>query len=174
MSRQNDTHHFFWKSKLSQWSKATFTEAKNLVDVLPFAEVTYCCVEQYMMMHKALIMGDIDTAAAILITEDPAIHQALGRQIKGFDQELWDRTKYGVVLRGNLLRFRQNKEHRDLLFATYPRQLVEASPHDLIWGVGLEENNHMIDDPENWKGENLLGKVLTEVRDVLMHEEGVI
>lgn len=174
MSRQTETHHFFWKSKLSQWSTSPFTDDKFMSEYLPFNKVAFVCAEQYMMFHKAMIMGDFDTAKKILETTDPKEQQSLGRQVSGYDEVLWDRTRYDVVKRGNILKFRQNPELKKMLFDTYPRQLVEASPHDKIWGVGLDETDPMINDPENWRGRNLLGKVLTEVRDILMNEDGLL
>ena len=127
-----------------------------------------------MMFHKALIMGDFSTAEKILNEKDPKAQQELGRQIRTFDQKTWDALKYDIVRKGNILKFKQNPVHKALLFSTYPRQLVEASPFDRIWGVGLAEDDPLITDPENWKGDNLLGKVLTEVRDILMRDEGLL
>lgn len=172
MSRETDKHHFFWKSNLSQWSRSPIKFESPTPELFP--DVEYWCAEQYMMHHKAMIMGDFETAELIMLEKQQYVIKQLGRKVKYFDQKLWDTMKIQVVRNANYLKFKQNKEHKEALFKTYPKLLVEANPYDSIWGVGLDENNPLIDDENNWKGENLLGKILTEVRDSLMKEEGLI
>ena len=99
--------------------------------------------------------------------KNPANHQTLGRKIKGFNQTAWDYAKAKIVFDGNLARFDQSEKCRDLLFSTGKLKLVEASPYDLVWGVGLEANDPLILDEKNWRGKNLLGNILTEVKDLL-------
>jgi len=120
-----------------------------------------------MMQRKALLMGDFEAAAEIMLEKNPANHQALGRKIRGFNQDLWNANKYTIVLGGNLARFMQSQKCRELLLATGDKILVEASPYDKVWGVGLAASDPDILDETKWRGENLLGKVLTQVREVL-------
>jgi len=150
---------FFYKSKLSQWHMVDF-----VVD-----GIKYICCEQYMMAGKAKLFNDNETLAKIMEATHPRKHQNLGRIVKGYDQETWDRNKYQIVYTGNYHRFKQNKQDLDWLLAT-EGILVEASPVDKIWGVGLSANDPLIQDEKNWRGQNLLGKALTEVRETLRKE----
>lgn len=117
-------------------------------------------------------MDDIFAAEIILGEKDPAQHQKLGRQIQNFNQELWDANKYSIVLDGNRARFHQSQKCRELLLATGDKLLVEASPYDKVWGIGMGVNDPDILDQTKWKGENLLGKVLTQVREEI--KEGIL
>jgi ribA/ribD-fused uncharacterized protein len=108
--------------------------------------------------------------AEIMEADHPRDHQKLGRMIKGFDQELWDESKYNIVYTGNYYRFRQNDEDWQWLNATGNTMLVEASPIDRVWGIGMDMKDPDINDESKWRGQNLLGKVLTEVRDTIRKE----
>jgi len=155
-----EKYFFFWKHRLSQWHIVNFT----------VNGVVFNCCEMYMMYHKALLMGDSEAAEEILREKNPSNHQKLGRQIKNFNQELWDMNKYCIVLGGNLARFMQSPPCRELLLATGDKILVEASPYDKVWGVALSADNPDILDETKWRGENLLGKVLTQVREVIKQD----
>ena len=123
--------------------------------------------EQCMMWHKARTMKDSATAAKILSETDPKKVKALGREIKGFNQELWDAVKYYTVLRVNYLKFSQNPSLLKQLLDTDEKFLAEASPYDKIWGIGLDEENAKLIAYRNWPGQNILGHVLMEVRQTL-------
>ena len=125
---------------------------------------TYNCAEQYMMAEKARLFKDHEKLAAILSETDPQRQKRLGRQVTPFDKDRWDEVAYDVVVRGNLAKFRQNEEALRALLATGDKELVEASPRDRIWGIGLGANNPKALDKANWRGKNLLGKALMEVR----------
>lgn len=153
---------FFYKSKLSQWHIVDF-----VVD-----GIKYNCCEQYMMAQKALLFNDKETYYKIMKATHPREQQSLGRIVKGYDQKIWDDNKYNIVRNGNYHRFKQNKQDLEWLFAT-EGTLVEASPVDRIWGVGLASNDPLIQDEKNWKGQNLLGKALTEVREMLREEQNI-
>lgn len=154
---QSDKYFFFWKHRLSQWHIVEFT----------VMGVTYNCCEQYMMTQKAILMKDSESAKVILEEKNPAMHQKLGRKIKNFDQKLWDKNKYTIVLTGNLARFTQSQKCRELLLATGDKEICESSPYDLVWGCGLSQEDPRILDKNNWRGENLLGMILTQVREVI-------
>ena len=98
-------------------------------------------------------------------TNDPKQIKALGRKVKNFDGEIWRKLRYSVVLNGNYYKFAQNKNMRDILLATEDKILVEASPLDTIWGIGYAKNSPAATDPKAWRGLNLLGFALMEVRD---------
>lgn len=162
---------FFWghtaakntvtKSCFSQWYKANFTENGQ----------TFCCTEQYMMAHKALLFQDHNTFARILNTKDPQQIKELGRQVKNFQGDVWDKHKCTIVTKGNYLKFSQNKTLKAFMLQTKNKVLAEASPVDKIWGIGLAEDSEKVKNPLLWKGQNLLGFCLMEVRDLLLEQK---
>jgi ribA/ribD-fused uncharacterized protein len=129
--------------------------------------IQYNCCEQYMMHQKALTFGDTETAELVMKTENPKDQKALGRQVKNFDKAKWDTVSIGIVFKGNYAKFNQNVELGDELLATGNKILVEASPYDTIWGIGMGEKEPGINDPANWKGLNLLGWSIMLVRKEL-------
>jgi ribA/ribD-fused uncharacterized protein len=129
--------------------------------------IEYNCCEQYMMHQKALTFGDTKTAELIMEAEHPKDQKALGRQVKNFDKAKWDTVSIGIVYKGNYAKFSQNDELGDELLATGNKILVEASPYDTIWGIGMGEKEPGINDPANWKGLNLLGWSIMLVRKEL-------
>jgi ribA/ribD-fused uncharacterized protein len=147
---------------LSQWWPAPFT-----VD-----GVEYWTAEHYMMATKARLFGDDSIIDSILSVEDPCQAKAFGRQVRGFDEQSWKRNRYSIVKRGNLEKFRQNPELNGYLCSTSGYFLVEASPFDTVWGIGLDANDERAKRPSEWRGENLLGFVLMDVRDVVARAEG--
>lgn len=168
--RENLKYIFFWghtekenqvtKACLSQWYGCLFT-----VD-----GVVYNTAEQYMMAQKALLFDDGEIYEEIMKASHPKQFKDLGRRITGFQEKIWDENKYQIVVNGNYQKFLQNKDLRTFLTGTGKRVLVEASPYDKIWGVGLSADTLNIDNPNIWKGQNLLGFALMEVRDMLMEE----
>jgi ribA/ribD-fused uncharacterized protein len=150
---------YFWGGIFSQWAKC------NIHD--PAFNVTFNCAEQAMMYRKADTFADEDAKVAVMAEKDPRGQKAIGRTIKGYDNDTWDQVKYNIVLRNNLLKFTQNPSLKELLILTDGYELVEASPYDKIWGVGLGEDDKMILDKDKWCGENLLGKAIVEVRERL-------
>lgn len=163
---------FFWghtpssdgritESCCSQWWKCKFT-----VD-----GITYSCAEQYMMAEKARMFHDLEMLEKIMSAAHPKEMKAFGRAVKNFDQNLWNRSCYELVKRGNIAKFSQNQELWNFLKSTKKRILVEASPRDRIWGIGMGRNNPNAECPLKWNGKNLLGFALTEVRDILLQEE---
>ena len=133
--------------------------------------VQYHTAEQYMMAQKALLMGDKSTCEKIMASDNPKDYKALGREVQPFDAELWNRAKYGVVLKGNLAKFSQNPELFAFLDSTGNSILVEGSPYDDIWGVKLGIDDPRIMNPNEWQGENLLGFALMEARDILRERQ---
>ena len=128
---------------------------------------TYNCGEQAMMAAKALLFNDKDTLFLIMTTHDPRTIQSLGRQVKGYNQETWDKHKYKIMVDLSYARIAQNQYLKDILMDTGDKILVEASPVDKIWGIGLDASKALVTPDTEWKGENLLGKALTEVKNRL-------
>jgi ribA/ribD-fused uncharacterized protein len=151
------TFFFTEASPFSQWYRCAFT-----VDGAAFN-----CAEQYMMYGKARLFDDAETGAAILAASHPREHKALGRKVKNFDDRAWRLAREEIVMAGNRAKFTQNPELLAQLLATAGTTLVEASPYDKIWGIGLAATDARASDPAQWKGQNLLGKILTALRDEL-------
>ncbi|WP_330173357.1 NADAR family protein [Streptomyces sp. NBC_01498] len=147
-------------SCLSQWWESSFT-----VD-----GVEYATAEHWMMAAKARLFGDADAERVALTAPGPAQAKKAGRLVRGFDEAVWQRERSGIVVEGNLHKFRQDDRLRDYLLGTGDRVLVEASPMDRIWGIGLAEGDERAQDPARWRGLNLLGFALMETRERLREE----
>lgn len=143
---------------LSQWWPAPF-----VVDGVPYAHA-----EMFMMAAKARLFGDEATLARVLAAPDPRDSKALGRVVAGFDSRLWEQERYGVVLAGNRAKFGADPGLRAYLLSTAPALLVEASPDDAVWGIGLRADEPAARLPAQWPGRNLLGFALTAVRQELL------
>lgn len=161
---QTEAMVLFWQPPgvFSQWTDSEFT----------VNGITYLCAEQYMMAEKARLFGDEETLARILTSRSPREHKALGRQVRGFVHEVWEAECLGIVIRGSRAKFGQDAARREALLATGNRLLVEASPLDRIWGVGLRADDPRIHDPALWLGKNLLGQALMQVREELRAQAG--
>ena len=154
---------FFWKEPaldpgcLSQWWPAPF-----VVD-----GVTYRTAEHWMMAGKARLFEDADTLEKVLRAPAAAAAKSLGRAVRGFSEGRWAAARYDIVVAGNEAKFAQNDELRRFLASTRSRVLVEASPLDRVWGIGLAEDDEAATSPSRWRGRNLLGFALMEVRERL-------
>ncbi len=156
-SGNRDSFFLFYGGYLSQWAKTPFYHE----------EIRYGCAEQWMMAQKAEMFGDTEAHLKIMRAISPKQQKAYGREVRGFDKATWDKEAYRIVKMGNVLKFSQNEKARKFLLNTGDRTIVEASPYDRIWGVGLGEDHPDVIYPERWKGQNLLGKAIMDVRDVL-------
>lgn len=157
---------FFWghqpakdgsitKSCFSQWWESPF-----IVD-----GIAYKTAEHWMMAKKAVLFGDAETEAKILACTSAAEAKKLGREVRGYDDGIWTAQRYAIVAEGNCHKFNQNKDLGEFLLATGDVVLTEASPVDPIWGIGCAEDHPDAQYPEKWRGLNLLGFALMEVRE---------
>lgn len=153
--KETDEFYFFWKHEFGQWTKRTIVDVNG---------DEYNCCEQFMMAHKAKLFNDSETLAQIMDSDSPKEQQHLGRQVKGFNSTVWDENKFKIVFGANFLKFTQHEDLKNRLLATHDKTLAEASPDDLIWGIGFEANAEEATQPEKWTGKNLLGEVLMAVR----------
>ena len=151
---------FFWSGPFSQWYKSEFT-----IDGKKF-----CTAEQYMMYSKAIHFGDEEIAQKVMATRDPKKQKALGRQVKNFDATEWNRVARLYVFDGNYAKFTQNEDLLKILMATGDTVLVEASPYDAIWGIGMSEEEARKTPADKWKGTNWLGLAITKVREELLRK----
>ena len=143
---------------LSQWYVASFD----------IEGTQYPSAEHFMMASKARLFGDHKTLAKILASAEPKDAKALGRMVVGFEAALWEAHGFDFVVQANLAKFSQNLELKDFLISTSPKVLVEASPVDPVWGIGLASDDPQALDAAQWPGRNLLGFALMEVREQLM------
>lgn len=159
---------FFWghtpspdgsvsKSCFSQWFPSPFA-----VD-----GIQYPTAEHFMMAAKARLFADRENEELVLKASHPKQAKELGRKVRGFDEATWVRERYRLVVEGNLAKFSQNPELKEFLLGTGKRLLVEASPYDRIWGIGLSADHPDAANPQAWKGLNLLGFALMQVRATL-------
>ncbi|WP_461083864.1 NADAR family protein [Streptomyces deserti] len=157
-------------SCLSQWWPAPFT-----VD-----GVTYRTAEHWMMAEKARLFGDAEAERRVLAADHPSLAKKAGRLVRGFDEAAWERERFRIVVEGSVHKFAAHADLRAFLLGTgergemgVPRAggrgrvLVEASPVDRVWGIGLAADDEAALDPERWRGANLLGFALMEARERL-------
>ncbi len=159
---------FFWghqpskdgmitKTCFSQWWLSSF-EVNGVI---------YKTAEHWMMAKKAELFKDDEVLEKIIQCNSPAEAKKLGREVKNYDDKRWLENRYEIVKQGNFYKFSQNPDLKTFLLNTKDRVLVEASPVDPIWGIGMAEDHKDVLNPEKWKGLNLLGFALMEVRDEL-------
>lgn len=159
---------FFWghrpatngaigKSCLSQWFPTPFEKDGT----------RYPTAEHFMMVGKADLFGDAQARTRVLASADPGKAKAAGRSVRGFDNDAWERHRWDIVVEANVLKFGQNDAMRHFLLGTRNTVLVEASPVDAIWGIGLAADAPEAADPQQWRGLNLLGFALMEARKQL-------
>lgn len=164
---------FFWNGVFSQWYPSKFKVHANDIEMSDFFRtqfkhrISFCTAEQYMMFCKACLFDDYENAVNILATDDPKEQKAFGRIVQNFDKDVWESKAKEIVYAGNYAKFTQNAPLLMELFATSHTLLVEASPYDCIWGIGLDEQTAKKTPPEQWKGTNWLGEVLTKLRQDL-------
>jgi len=155
------SYYYFWKTKspFSNWYPATYT-----LDGIEFN-----CSEQGVMWAKAKLFGD-ETVAEQILNCNPNQQKKmkdLGRKVSNFDQKKWDEHKVNIYKNHNRAKYTQNNTLKHFLLSTGNKTLVEASPYDRIWGIGLTEENAKKRNPNTWPGQNLLGKLLTEIKNEL-------
>lgn len=158
---------FFWghrkpkqgvgKSCFSQWYEAPFEHDGN----------RYLTAEHFMMAEKSRLFEDQEATQKVVLAKTPGEAKRIGREVKGFDEEIWLQHRFDIVVKANLVKFSQNSDLKNYLLNTGERVLVEASPVDSIWGVGLAADDPLVESPESWQGLNLLGFALMEVREQL-------
>jgi len=159
---------FFWGGNFSNFHPADFIDQDG---------IKYSCTEQYYMSKKAVFFNDSETLTKILNEKNPGEQKKLGRQVAGFVESLWygegseENPAKKAMFDGNYLKYSQNEWLKKALLNTGNTLLVEASPFDNRWGIAMGVDNPNIGDPEQWRGKNWLGEVLTEVRERLRYED---
>lgn len=164
MSKEKYT--FFWGGPFSNFITSYFVDKEGL---------SYNCVEQYYASRKALFFGDKARFEQIMSIKDPKKQKRHGRLVTNFDSNKW----YGgesncpakkFMYDGNLLKYSQNEKLKKMLVETKGTILVEASPYDNIWGIGMPKC-YLAENKKFWKGKNWLGEILTQVREDIIKQE---
>ena len=162
---------FFWghtqkdpavvdRACLSQWFPRAFD-----VD-----GIRYETAEHFMMAEKARLFRDDEMLSKILACKTPAEAKAFGRAVRNYDDQAWGRFRSESVVRGNVAKFGAHADLKTFLLSTEQRVLVEASPRDRIWGIGMGASNPDARLPAKWRGRNLLGFALMQARAALSIE----
>lgn len=160
--RVTEKYVFFWETAdiYSNWYPARFR----------FEGHTFTNSEQAMMYEKAKLMGDTASMGKILKTTNPKKVKQLGREIKPWNEKLWEKNRLPIMTKICLVKFRANPVLKQELLNTGDKIIVEASPYDIIWGIGMRDDDDGVENPKKWKGLNLLGKALMAVREQLKNE----
>ena len=159
---------FFWghqKSKSGELISSCFSQWWTSPFIVE--NVRYNTAEHWMMAQKALLFNDREIYEKIIVAKSPAEAKALGRQVSNFNEATWNSKRFDIVVKGSLAKFTQHKDLKDFLLNTKEKILVEASPVDRIWGIGLTAESEKAENPKRWNGLNLLGFALMEVRDII-------
>lgn len=160
--KETETHIYFWgNSAFSNFFMSSFKYKENL----------FSNSEQAFMWEKARTFRNEESADLILNTIDPDECKRLGRLVKGYEDKIWSGLRYDIMKKINIEKWSQSKFLKSLLLSTGDKILVEASPKDNIWGVGFKYDDPLVLDDSNWTGQNLLGKVLMEVRKIISESE---
>ena len=151
-------HHENPFGVFSQWAYTPFEHSG----------MRFPTMEHFMMWQKAKRFGDEEMAKKIIWTENPEVVKRLGRQVKNFQQQVWDDCKEYLVATGNYCKFSQDPHLKRKLLETHDSIIVEASPFDKVWGAGLNADQVRRTEPRLYPGQNLLGRILMTVRGHLM------
>lgn len=155
--RETDTHLYFLRGVLSNFEKCYIKYKGHL----------FATTEQAFMWEKAVFFNDRESANKIIKEENPAKAKKLGREVKNFDDSLWSKVCYDFMYKVNYEKYSQNTRLKNILLNTSDKMIIEANPKDTRWGIGLSAEDDRVLDESQWQGENLLGKVLMQVRDEL-------
>ena len=154
IERITDKYVFFWNGIFSNWQPAIFE----------YKDHRFENSEQAFMWEKALAFDDKDIANKILLNSDPRKTKGLGRKVKNFDADKWEKVSLDIMIEVNMEKFSQNLRMEKHLLSTNDKIIVEASPYDKIWGIGLHQDDDRVLDESQWDGLNKLGIALMEVR----------
>ena len=170
--RLTDTHVYFLGGYFSQWAHSPFSGAipglrytSSGQQLHPVGTIRFSCCEQYMMAAKAMMFEDQETLLEIMDATHPGDMKRLGRKVKNFDVDVWNRHARDVVYLGNFYKFTQHNGAKDFMDHTKDKIVVEGADYDKIWGVGIAWDDPQIEDEASWQGTNWLGQCIMRVRE---------
>uniref|UniRef100_A0A183BN76 DUF1768 domain-containing protein n=1 Tax=Globodera pallida TaxID=36090 RepID=A0A183BN76_GLOPA len=149
--------------KLAPFFTDAFVFSNHFVCRFVVEGLEFCCTEQFYMYFKAQMFGDEESASAIIRSTNPKEIKRMGAQIRLFDTEKWRQVSILVMTVANWMKYQQNAELRIQLLSTAGSLLVEAAPNDNYWGIGNNIANAQ--DVQKWNGKNVMGRILTKIRD---------
>ena len=152
---------FFWSGVFSNWHPCIFT----------YKNITFNCSEQALMYEKAMLFNDVNIANQILNAKLPKEQKNLGRKVNNYDDKIWSAQREQIMVDILYCKFSQNEKLKNKMLQYKDYNFVEASPYDIIWGIGLHEDDNLILNENNWRGQNLLGKCLDKVCKMLSNEQ---
>ena len=161
--RLTNTHLFFLRGVFSN-----FQHCPSLI----IDEIKFANTEQAFMYYKAIHFKDFEIAEKIKKETDPAKAKKLGRLVKNYKDDEWEKVRYSYMHKVNFAKFTQNVKFRKILIGTKELKLVETNGKDTIWGIGLYANDDNVLDESKWKGRNLLGEVLMQIRQYFFNLKG--
>jgi ribA/ribD-fused uncharacterized protein len=161
---ENDQYVFFWGGPFSNWYKSKYKFIDNE------GTLEFNCSEQQYMAAKALYFGDGESYDKIMESNNPRVQKAIGQKVKNYNDVKWAEYRYAAMLLSVYLKFSQNKDLQKILLDTGDKKIVEASPLDTVWGIGMAVDDPDILDETKWRGQNLLGKALMWTRERLLNE----
>ena len=158
---ETDKYIFFYGSYFSKWAMRD----------IEIDGIVYNCCEQAMMAEKAKLFKDDYALKNIMESKNPSLQKSWGRKVKNFNKEKWEKEAKKIVYKANYAKFTQHKDLKKKLLDTKDKIIVEASPYDCIWGIGMSCDAKGIEDPKNWRGTNWLGEVIMKVRKTIRKEK---
>lgn len=153
---------YFWNGIFSQWYACDVYDTDK--------KINYNCAEQAMMAYKAATFNDEFAFDMIMDSNSPSTQKSWGRKIKNYDDAVWNKVRLDIVSKISYWKFSQNKTLKELLILSRDAEICESSPVDPIWGCGLAEDDPLIYDKKNWKGQNLLGIAIMNAREKILSE----
>lgn len=157
---ETDKYVFFWGGPFSNWHPCEYE----------YLGQKFNCSEQQFIATKATLFKDDEALKTIMGTDDPSVQKRAGRLVKNYDDQKWTQTRYLAMQLAVLGKFSQNIELQKILLRTKNKIICEASPYDKLWGIGIGVDHPDILDESKWQGENLLGKVLMDIREKLLDD----
>ena len=159
--RETQTHLYFLRGVFSNFQTCTVV----------YKGLTFPTTEHAFMWEKARHFGDTQACMEILNAKSPADAKAIGRRVKNFKPDVWDKVSEGYMYAVNFAKYEQNPVLAQYLLSTGSKTLTETNGKDKLWGIGLYASDDRVLDESKWQGENRLGKVLMDVRQLLQQRK---
>lgn len=167
---ENENYSFFWGGVFSNWYTSPFDYDTGTPE---YGVQTFTSAEQAFMLHKAYLFNDHESIAKIMATHNPAQQKKLGKLVKDFDKAKWESVCVDLITNVLVAKFSSGPIIKQILLDTGDKHIVEASPYDVVWGIGMGVDDEDILDESKWKGKNFLGICLMNARNILQDKYSV-
>ena len=154
-----DKYVFFWGGPFSNFAP--------IEGGIEFDGFRFPTSEHVFMYIKAKMFRDDEIAEQIKNAPDPKTAKNLGRKVREFNEKVWEQRRINAMKTAVQHKFDASPEFRnELLKEKYRNKtFVEASPYDCVWGIGMPMEDPNVNNEHEWRGLNLLGNILTKLRD---------